>query len=94
VNEAQEETIPVDNLDQFVQILTAWHAEKCAVVQHLLTIPEGSEFEVGNEGEEQTKVVLTGESLAAFKLGIEMVMMQLGELPFVAEMDEDEPVAG
>ena len=85
------ETIPVESLDQFVMILTAWHSEKCQVVQHLLTIPEGSEFEVGNDDEEKTKIVLTGDALAAFKLGVEMAMMQMGELPFVAEM-EDEPV--
>lgn len=86
------DTIPVESLDQFVMILTAWHSEKCQVVQHLLTIPEGSEFEVGNDGEEKTTIILTGDSMAAFKLGIEMAMMQMGELPFVAEM-EDGPAA-
>ena len=85
------DTIPCDNLDQFVQVLTIWHADRCKAAQHLLTIPEGSEFEVGNEGEEQTKIVLTGDALAAFKLGIQMVMMELGELPFVAEMEDEAP---
>lgn len=81
----QPDLFQVEDLDQFVQILTVWHAEKCAAVQHLLTVPEGSTFEI--EGKE---TVLVGSALDAFKLGIEMTMMQLGSLPFVAEM-EDEP---
>lgn len=81
----QPDLFQVEDLDQFVQILTVWHAEKCAAVQHLLTVPEGSTFEI--EGKE---TVLIGAALDAFKLGIEMTMMQLGSLPFVAEV-EDEP---
>ena len=80
------EVIEVDNLDQFVQILTTWHAEKCAIVQHLLAVPEGTTFEIGDDS-----LVLSGPALAGFKFGIEMAMMQLGTLPFVAEL-EDEPV--
>lgn len=81
------ETVEVDNLDQFVQILTAWHAEKCAAVQHLLEVPEDTAFEIGEES-----LVLTGPALAGFKFGLEMAMMQLGTLPFVAELEE-EPAA-
>lgn len=81
----QPDLFQVEDLDQFVQILTVWHSEKCAAVQHLLTVPEGSAFSV--DGKE---TVLVGSALDAFKLGIEMTMMQLGSLPFVAEV-EDEP---
>lgn len=80
-------TVPVEDLDQFVRILTGWHMERCALVQHLLEVPEGSTFEV--DGKE---IVMTGATLDGFKLGIEMTMMQLGTLPFEAEM-EDEPEA-
>lgn len=83
-------TVPVEDLDTFVQILTTWHAEKCVVVQHLLAVPEGSEFEIGDGAEAKT-LVMSGDVLAGFKLGIEMAMMHLGTLPFVAEM-EDAPV--
>ena len=83
--QVQSELLQVEDLNQFVQILSAWHTEKCAAVQHLLTVPEGSTFEI--EGKE---VVLVGAALDAFKLGIEMTMMQLGTLPFIAEV-EDEP---
>jgi hypothetical protein len=86
IQEAQPDVLPIENMDQFVQILTAWHGERCAVVQQLLEVPEGSEFQVGDA----PSLVLAGSMLDAFKLGIEMTMMQLGELPFVAET-EDHP---
>lgn len=86
------DVLPINNVDQLFQVLTAWHEERCAVIQQLREIPIGSEFQVGEEGKE-TKVILTGDVLAGFKLGIELTMMQLGELPFVAET-EDTPVPG
>ena len=79
------ETVHVESLDEFVQILTAWHAEKCAVVQHLLQVPEGSEFQV----EDGDPCVMTGDMLAGFKFGIEMAMMQLGTLPFGVEFESE-----
>lgn len=82
------ETIPVDDLDTFVKVLTAWHTEQCAIVQHLLEVPEGTVFEIGDES-----LVLDGEALNGFKFGIEMVMMQLGELPFVAEFEAEQEEA-
>lgn len=78
------ETISVENLHDFVRILTAWHGEQCAAVQQMLAVPEGATFQVGEEPE----IVLTPASLAAFKLGVEMTMMKLGTLPFVAEIEE------
>lgn len=83
------ETLGVEDLDTFVRILTGWHTEKCATVQHLLEVPEGTAFEIGDES-----LVLEGAALAGFKFGIEMAMMQLGKLPFVAEFEEEASVAG
>lgn len=85
--QASPEVVPIKDMNQFVQVLVAWHSERCVAVQQLLTVPEDSEFQVG----EQPPVVLTPEVLAGFKLGVEMAMMQLGTLPFVAET-EDAPV--
>jgi hypothetical protein len=81
------DVIQIDSVDQFVRILVAWHGERCAAVQHLLELPDGAEFQVGDN----PPIVLTGDMLAGFKFGIEMVMMQLGTLPFTAEL-EDAPV--
>lgn len=82
----QPDVLPIDSVDQLFQVLTAWHGERCAVVQQLLEIPEGAEFQIGDEGAEKQTITLTGEALAGFKFGIEMTMMHLGTLPFVAEM--------
>ena len=92
MNGSQElppDIVPVNDLDKFVQILTAWHANQCAAVKHMLEMPEGSTFHIGDAIDEE-EVVLIGDALKAFKLGIEMAMMQLGTLPFVAEMDDEE----
>ena len=77
------DTIPIDNLDQFVRVLTGWHADKVAMLRHLLQIPEGTTFEVG----EQT-VVVEGHVLAGFKFGIELALMQVGTLPFAVELED------
>lgn len=79
---AVPETVAIENLDQFVKILVAWHASKIKTIKHLLEIPEGSAFEVGED-----TLVLTSDVLAGFKFGLEMALMQLGELPFVAETE-------
>ena len=82
------ETVAVENLDQFVMVLTAWHDNKCQVLKHLLEIPEGSEVQVSDDEPR----IMTGDLLAGFRLGIEMALSELGTLPFVAEM-EDVPAA-
>ena len=76
-----------DSRERLLQ--TAWHEGVRNTVQHLLNIPEGSEFQVGDIPD-QKSIVLTGDALAGFKFGIELTMMQLGTLPLVAEF-EDEP---
>ena len=85
------DTVEIDDLNGFVQILIAWHAEKCGVVQHLLSVPEGTAFEIDDRVNAE-QLILSGDTLKGFKFGIEMAMMQLGTLPFVAEF-EDAPVA-
>lgn len=82
--ETPSDIVEVQDLDQFVRHLTAWHTHKVAAVKHLLDIPEGSEFEVGGKS-----IVMTGDALTGFKLGVEMALMPLGELPFLAELEEE-----
>ena len=78
--------VSITNLDQFVQFLTAWHIEKSALTKHMLDIPDGTEFKVGDEPR-----IMTGDTLAGFKLGIEVALMHLGTLPFVAEVEDTAP---
>lgn len=85
--QAKPDTVPVEDLDSFVRHLAAWHSRKVAMLNHMQTIPEGSKMQVGKDGAE---VELTGDMLAGFKAGIELALIELGSLPFVAEMEADE----
>lgn len=77
------EIVPVQNMDQFAAILGAWHTERIGKINQLLEVPEGTAFEVGEES-----VVLEGDTLKGFKFGLELALMQVGELPFVAELED------
>lgn len=99
MNQAQDQSNPldinkaagivsIDNIDQFAAIVAAWHAERVGKIRHLLTVPEGTAFEIG-EGAEATDIVLTGDALKGFKFGIELALMQIGTLPFLFEAEQE-----
>lgn len=79
---ALPDTVAINDLDSFVRVLMAWHGNKVAVVNHMKSIPEGTEVEVGD-----VTHVLTGEYLEGFKLGLAVALHELGTLPFVAETE-------
>jgi hypothetical protein len=79
------ETVAITDVNQFVGILTDWHAHKVAILEHMLQVPDGTEMQV-DDGE---SIILTGDMLAGFKAGISIALMELGVLPFVAEMDPE-----
>ncbi len=72
-----EPLIQITNLDQFVGIMTLWHRQAAQATQHLLGVPVGGAFEVDGE-----TIELTGMAHKAFLLGVNMALMNLGELPF------------
>lgn len=80
MNEPTQEAPPVliEDLDQFVSLLTGWHSNKVAMLEHLLEIPEGTEMQVDGGD----SVALTGDILAGFKAGLNVALMELGKLPF------------
>lgn len=80
--------VPVDNIEHFAKIVAAWHGDRVGKIRHLLTVPAGATFEIG-EGTEAKEIVLTGENLDGFKFGVEMALMLIGTLPFLAEFEED-----
>ena len=87
------ETVVVADIDQFIQLLFGWHDGKVKVLEHMLSIPEGTEITFNNEG---TKI-LAGDLHKGFIIGLSLALMELGTLPFAAEMDPtpatpDEPV--
>lgn len=84
------ETVVIETLDGFVRALQHWHHNKVQMLKHLQTIPEGTE--VTREGHDP--LVLTGEALKGFILGLEVALEEVGELPFEAEVEfnSDTPV--
>lgn len=89
------ETIAVTSLDGFVKLLTGWHGKKVALLRHMQDLPDGSEMVVDSGLATEATVLMTGERLAGFKEGIDLALMELGTLPFLAEVEDAEPaVAG
>lgn len=84
---AAADIVPIDSLDQFVQILTAWHDSRKQQCLKLLAVPEGTQFQVG-DGIEARDVTLEGPMLDGFRFGVEMALMQLGALPFAVEYEQ------
>ena len=73
------DTVPIENLDMFVRALTDWHSRQVEVLKHMQDIPEGTEVQF-NEGQTD---VLSGDLRKGFAMGIELSLIELGELPFV-----------
>lgn len=82
----QTETVQVDDLDQFVRLLIAWHDTKCRVLKHMNDIPEDAVVEIDGVDHQ-----FTPEMRRGFALGIHVALSELGTLPFAAETDEEQP---
>jgi hypothetical protein len=91
---SKPETVVIDTLDGFVRALHSWHQNKVKMLQHLKTIPEGTEVtDVKDDGTEE-KFVLEGDVLKGFVIGLTVALEEMGELPFEAEVDfnTDQPI--
>ena len=77
------EIVHVSDMGQFITLMQDWHTEQVATVHHFLEVPPGIEVQV--EGEEPFQ--LEGDLLKGFKLGIQMALSYLGELPFSPQGD-------
>lgn len=82
----QPNTLEVEDLDMFVKLLLQWHTAKVDTLEHMLRIPQG--FEVSFNGE--APQILEGDLHAGFTIGLTVALIELGQLPFVARV-EDEP---
>jgi len=82
-----EETVQVADLDSFVRILTNWHNNRVATIKHLMGVPEGMEMQIGDED----PVILEGDRLKGFEMGLELALDNLGTLPFGFELEDAEP---
>ena len=87
--ETKTDLIGVTDLDTFVALLAGWHGKKVETLKHMIDIPEGTEMTTISADGTQIGVVLTGDMLAGFKAGLELALIEMGELPFLAEMEAD-----
>ena len=78
--------VDVNNLDQFVKILTAWHQEKVGALEHMLQVPEGVEVTYQDEA----PTMLSGDLHKGFIIGLTLGLIELGTLPFLVEFDSNE----
>jgi hypothetical protein len=85
--QASPELVEINTIDQFARYVAAWHQNRVEQLEHMLTIPDGAVFTVG-DGEDTEQVVLEGDVKAGFVFGIELALMQIRDLPFVAEIEE------
>lgn len=86
MTEQNDEIIPVDDGKELASVVVQWHALKIARLRHMLKVPEGTEVEFG-DGE---TLKLEGETHSAYRLGIQVALSELSQLPFVAEFDTDD----
>lgn len=82
-----DELVPIESVDQMANYMAAWFVQRREQITKLLSAPAGTSFEIG-EGAEATVIELSGDTLKGFKFGVEMALMQLGELPFGAILED------
>ena len=84
MTETPDSLLAVNDLDQFVQLLASWHTKRIATLKHMQNIPETAEVSLGDAA----PVQMTGAFREGFLLGLSVALSELGELPFVAEMED------
>lgn len=78
-----QDLVALNSIDLFAAHLVAWHTRKVAMLEHMLNIPDGTEFTVNIAGDEKI-VTLTGDALVAFRGGLAIALTEMGTLPFQA----------
>lgn len=74
----ENEKLFVTELSEFLPLFLDWHDRQVATLQHLLLVPTGTAVEI----EDSETLVLEGDALRGFQLGLSMAMHYLGTLPF------------
>lgn len=83
---------PVEDIAGFMSHLAKWQKFHLARMRHMVKIPAGNSVEIIDDQTGQAKtLVLDGDVLEAFKLGLRMGISEFTELPFAAETEEAEP---
>lgn len=81
-----EQTMMIDSLDDFVRVLLHWHQNKVGLLMHMMSIPPGTEVS-DSETPNEPPLVLQGDALKGFQLGLKTALHEMGSLPFEAELE-------
>ena len=79
-----DELLVVSDLNQFIGMLRAWHENRVSTLNHMMEIPSGTEVTFNKD----EPIVLEGDLLRGFCMGITLSLMELGELPFTDNPEE------
>lgn len=79
------ETIEINSMEQLAMAFAHWHQNKLKVLQHYMSIPEGSEISF----DEGKAIVLSGNNRDAFIAGLQYALMEFGDLPFTLDLEDD-----
>lgn len=78
----------INTLEEFAYVIEAWQKNVNDQLNHLLEVPEGTNIEIG-EGEDTQSKVLTGDYLEGFTLGVQLAISTLNDNPpFLKTEDE------
>lgn len=79
-------TVELDTVEKTVQFITDWHTNRLARVEHLLQVPQGVEFTIG-DSEVQ---ILEGKLHAGFLLGVSLALNEFQTLPITVSNSEEQ----
>lgn len=83
----EQQTAPIESLDQFADLIINWNANTLALLQHMMEIPEGTKVEIVKEGKTET-MEISGPLREGFRLGLFVAMSEIEELPFGSHTEE------
>ena len=84
MSEDHTETVAINNLSDFLDHFVTWHNKQIDTLNHISNIPEGGEVIIGDN----ETLIMSGDVRKAFQLGINLGVSYLGDLPFVAEVED------
>lgn len=84
----------IQDMDSFGALVTDWHGKVMHDLDHLMTLPEGSESELYDaKTDTTTTVVIEGDAYKAFMAAVMAAKAIVGKLPFSAVTAEPEAPA-
>lgn len=81
---AEVDLLQVEDIDQFARLITGWHRRKIAMLEHMLSVPAGTEVSLNNG----QMAPLQGDLHTGYLIGLTLALTEMGALPFAAELDD------